>query len=255
MGDSDSKLHEKQEITISTCSSDGEEEIDIEALKIGASKIASRVVKELGGLDESSKLKYLASGVKLPETQLVLRIPKLKHSSLQPYQLRHEAACCVFLLRISPHIPAPRVLLWDDQPGCAFIAQDFILGQRLSVAWPDLTEEQKSSISREIANVVASLGETRFDFIGGLTLDDGGRVGPGPTIEAGKIFNGRAKFHSQNCYDIGPYANSRDYIRACYDREIYYYTNADKDDIIQEAFEKVTVPDFVSLLKVEREQI
>jgi hypothetical protein len=53
--------------------------------------------------------------------------------------------------------------------------------------WPKLTEDQKASITCSIANVVARLGETRFDFIGGLDPD----AHAGPTIEAGKIFNGR----------------------------------------------------------------
>jgi hypothetical protein len=43
------------------------------------------------------------------------------------------------------------------------------------------------SITWSVANVVAKLGETRFDFIGGLDPD----AIAGPTIEAGKIFNGR----------------------------------------------------------------
>ena len=73
--------------------------------------------------------------------------------------------------------------------GPSFIAEEFIEGQRLSVVWPELTEEQKSNIIREIANVLADLGETRFQSIGGLALDSPA----GPTIEAAKIFDGRVR--------------------------------------------------------------
>lgn len=91
-----------------------------------------------------------------------------------------------------PSIPAPIVYAWDDGSsgsGPAFIAEEFIEGQRLSVVWPQLTEEQKGNISWEIANVIADLGETRFQSIGGLALDSPA----GPTIEAAKIFNGRVR--------------------------------------------------------------
>lgn len=91
-----------------------------------------------------------------------------------------------------PSIPAPRVYAWDDGSsgsGPAFIAEEFIEGRRLSIVWPQLTEEQKGNISWEIANVIADLGETRFKSIGGLALDSPA----GPTIEAAKIFNGRVR--------------------------------------------------------------
>lgn len=119
----------------------------------------------------------------------MLRIPKESAQSLQPYQLRNEVACLQFLCKNLPDIPAPRVLHWDDRNGHAFIALEFIDGQRLSVAWSQLAEEQKATITWSIANVVARLGETRFDFIGGLDPDSQA----GPTIEAGKIFNGRVR--------------------------------------------------------------
>lgn len=57
------------------------------------------------------------------------------------------------------------------------------------MVWPQLTEEQKTKISLQIASVVADLGETRFKSIGGLVLDSA----MGPTIEAAKIFNGRVR--------------------------------------------------------------
>jgi len=125
------------------------------------------------------------------DNKFVLRISK-ETASLQPYQLRHEVACLRFLAENLPKIPAPKVYAWDDGSsnfGPSFIAEEFIEGQRLSVVWPELTEEQKSSIIREIANVLADLGETRFQSIGGLALDSPA----GPTIEAAKIFNGRVR--------------------------------------------------------------
>jgi len=120
----------------------------------------------------------------------VLRIAR-KESLLQPYRLRNEVACLQFLAAKVPSILAPKVYAWDDgaSPGSgpAFIVEDFIEGQRLSIVWPQLSESQKTTIVREIANMLADLGETRFYMIGGLTLG----ATAGPTIEAAKVFNGR----------------------------------------------------------------
>lgn len=63
------------------------------------------------------------------------------------------------------------------------------------------------------------------------------------------------KFYSPDCYNLGPYLNSKDYIISCYDREIYYYTHAESSDIIEEAFERTTVADFVTELKAERQAL
>ncbi len=120
----------------------------------------------------------------------MLRIAR-KESLLQPYRLRNEVACLQFLAAKVPSILAPKVYAWDDgaSPGSgpAFIVEDFIEGQRLSIVWPQLSESQKTTIVREIANMLADLGETRFYMIGGLTLG----ATAGPTIEAAKVFNGR----------------------------------------------------------------
>ncbi|KAK2809434.1 hypothetical protein FQN50_003893 [Emmonsiellopsis sp. PD_5] len=259
------------EVTVEYLSEEEEEEVDIESLKAGTLKVAAKVAEGLGGLDTSTTLEYLASGAYnhvwlltyLPKTatdtsyaseqvkKLVLRVPKELADSLHPYQLRHEVACLQFLAHNLPDIPAPRVLLWDDRAPQPFIAQEFIDGHRLSSVWPQLTEDQKASITRSIANVVARLGETRFDFIGGLDPD----APAGPTIEGGKVFCGKAKFHSHDCYNIGPYIDSKDYILSCYDREIYYHSHADEKDIVMEVFEKVTVAEFVEFLKLEKEKV
>lgn len=39
------------------------------------------------------------------------------------------------------------------------------------------------------------------------------------------------KFHSPDCYDIGPYHSTHAYVLGCYDKEIYYYTHAPDSDI------------------------
>jgi hypothetical protein len=206
---------------------DGEEaEEGIEQLRDGAKQIAVRVIAELHEAKEMSNFTFLAQGTyhhvwlityvvvckccpispiaevlngpqesaseashAREEKQLVLRVAR-DTPSLEAYQVRHEVACLRFLEEHLPSIPAPRVRAWDvgsSRAGPAYIAEDFVPVQRLSVAWPELTEAQKTTVSREIASVVADLGETRFHSIGGLALDSPA----GPTIEAAKLFHGR----------------------------------------------------------------
>ncbi|OAT09480.1 hypothetical protein BDBG_05251 [Blastomyces gilchristii SLH14081] len=61
--------------------------------------------------------------------KLVLRIPKESTQPLHLYQLRHEVAYLQYLAQKVPEIPALRVLLWHDQAGQPFIAEEFIEGQ------------------------------------------------------------------------------------------------------------------------------
>ncbi|KAI9656749.1 MAG: hypothetical protein M1821_003388 [Bathelium mastoideum] len=252
---------------------EGEEvEENFESLKLAALDLANQISRELYGPGTVLELDFLARGtfnyvwlakchINGSETtteagverNFVLRIPQ-DTPSLQPYQLRHEVACLQFISEKLPRIPAPKVYAWNggsSDASHAFIAEEFIPGQRLSEAWPQLTEHEKSTVCWEIANVVADLGETRFELIGGFATHST----EGPTIELVKIFNGRAKFHLPHCYDIGPYRSSKDYILSCYDREIYYYTHANEDDIIAEAFQHTSVADFVEKLKIERQAL
>ena len=63
------------------------------------------------------------------------------------------------------------------------------------------------------------------------------------------------KFHSSAYYDIGPYKTTKDYVLACYDKEIYYYSHASEEDIDEDLFEEVTVKDFVESLEAERKTV
>ena len=140
----------------------------------------------------SSQASTMAAADVCKEKHVVLRVQREAAACLQPYKLRHEVACLQYLAKNLPAVPAPRVYAWDDGTSRIdppFIVEEYIPGQRLSVAWPLLTEAEKTSIVREIAGVTAALGETRFRAIGGFTSD----LQPGPTIEAAKLFNGRVR--------------------------------------------------------------
>ncbi|KAI0151172.1 kinase-like domain-containing protein [Pestalotiopsis sp. NC0098] len=248
---------------------DEEEEENGEGLKHEAEIIAEKVAREMHGQEIVTTVNFLARGgynsvwlatCNVPESlkpnRFVVRISR-DTPSLQPYQVRNEVASLQWVAANIPDIPVPKLYNWSDGTtgsGTAFTAVEYIEGQRLSVAWPRLTEEQKARICRQIANMVANLGETRFTSIGSLTPGTAPTPALGPTVEAAKLFNGRTKIHSPACYDIGPYANSKDYILACYDREIYFYTHADPEDI-EDFFEDSTVDDFIDLLKRRRKDL
>ncbi|EGC42999.1 predicted protein [Histoplasma capsulatum var. duboisii H88] len=89
--------------------------------------------------------------------------------SLHLYQLRHKAACLQFLCKNLPDIPAPRILHWDDH---AFITQEFIDEERLSIALPchgSLKIKRQQLLGYCLHYCQAR--KMRFDFIGGLDPD------------------------------------------------------------------------------------
>jgi Phosphotransferase enzyme family len=86
-------------------------------------------------------------------------------------------------------------------------------------------------------------------MIGGLDPKD---FSAAPTVEGSKLFKGRGKFHKNECYPIGPYKSTKDYMLACYDKEIYYYTHASEGDIDTDLFEDTSVTDFIEQLNKKR---
>ena len=116
---------------------------------------------------------------------------------------------------------------------------EYIRGEPLSSCWNRFAESEKYQVSERIADIIVHMGDTRFDMIGGFTGDKNYLLGP--TVEGSKLFkgrvsspflylllaadgNGQGKFHSNDCYHIGPYKGTKEYVLACYDNEIYYYT-------------------------------
>lgn len=63
------------------------------------------------------------------------------------------------------------------------------------------------------------------------------------------------RFHSSAYYDIGPYTSTKQYVLACYDKEIYYHTHAPSNSVDWDLFEDVSREDFVRQLGAERTAI
>ncbi|KAF8805341.1 hypothetical protein BYT27DRAFT_7104806, partial [Phlegmacium glaucopus] len=178
----------------------------------------------------------------------VLRLPK--QESLLPYQVLNEITCISIVSSNCPDIPVPVVHAFATDTSDAFIAEEYIHGEPLSSCWNRFSETEKGHVAQRIAEIIVDMGEMRFDGIGGFT---GGKdCLLGPTVEGSKLFKGRSKFHSNNCYDIGPYKSTKEYVLACYDKEIYYYTHASASDIDSDLFEDMSVERFVAQLRDKR---
>jgi len=67
--------------------------------------------------------------------------------------------------------------------------------------------------------MVTWMGSMRGDGIGGLDKEH--RFGE--TMGGSRLPNGGRALHHQVCYPIGPFQTTRQYVLACYAREIYYY--------------------------------
>ncbi|KAF7515208.1 hypothetical protein G7054_g14694 [Neopestalotiopsis clavispora] len=184
--------------------------------------------------------------------KFVLRLPG--HDSLVPNQVTNEVAFRQFVAAKLPHIPVPRVDHFEatDRPGLSFIVEEHVLGSNLSSVWMSLNMTEKESMALQLASITVDLAEVQFEMIGGL---DTTTFKPAPTVEGPKLFKGRYKFHNSECYHIGPYQSTKEYILACYDREIHYYTHASADDIYMDLFEDISVPAFVDRLREKRRSL
>lgn len=186
-----------------------------------------------------------------PFKVFVLRLPK--EECLLPYQVLNEITCISVVASYCPDIPVPAVYAFATDTSGAFIAQEYIRGEPLSSCWNCFTENEKYQVSQRIAEIIVNMGEMRFDGIGGFT--GGKNCLLGPTVEGSKLFKGRDKFHSNNYYHIGPYKSTKEYVLACYDKEIYYYTHASASDIDSDLFQDTPLELFVQQLRDKRSSL
>ncbi|OTA87209.1 hypothetical protein M434DRAFT_35458 [Hypoxylon sp. CO27-5] len=187
-----------------------------------------------------------------PVDQFILRLPF--DDALMPNQIANEVAFRKFITTHLPHIPVPKVYYYQatDDFSTSFIVEEFIDAKPLSEQWMSLDRSQKEELAQKLAAMIVDLAEIPFDKIGGLDPID---MSPAPTVEACKTYNGRAKFHREECYPIGPYNTTKEYILACYAREIYYYTHASEDDIEGDLFFDTSVDEFVKQLREKRDAL
>ena len=117
----------------------------------------------------------------------VLRLPK--GDALLPYQVVNEVNCISMISSRCPDIPVPAVYAYSSDLLSPFIAEEYIAGDTLSSLWNRYTEDEKRQVAQQIADIVVTMGETRFDYIGSFTGDAGCLLGP--TVEGSKLFKGR----------------------------------------------------------------
>ncbi|KAI1117696.1 kinase-like domain-containing protein [Nemania sp. NC0429] len=184
--------------------------------------------------------------------EFVLRLPC--EDALIPYQVTNEVAFRKAVAFRLPHIPVPRVFLYEatDRYDTSFIAEEFIHGTSLSSVWMSLNPIRKWILAHKLAKITVDLADIEMGTIGGL---DPATLSSAPTVEGAKIFKGRHKFHKPECYPIGPYGSTREYILACYDREIYYYSHATAADIDTSLFEKTSIQSFIDQLWEKRQAL
>ena len=182
----------------------------------------------------------------------VLRIPR--GNALLPHQPRNEVAWLTFIRERLPNVPVPEVYHYsisENEEETYFIAEEFVEGETLNTVWKTFDEATKLEVSRQIAQIVVDLADTTFDGIGDLMLDHT----LGPTVESWNLYKGRAKFHDSSCENIGPYKTTKEYILACYDKEISYRCKALEEYSDDPFVRNVSVEEFIDNLLATRRSI
>jgi aminoglycoside phosphotransferase (APT) family kinase protein len=121
-------------------------------------------------------------------TPFVLRLPK--QSSLLPYQVVNGVTCLSIISSHSPDVPVPKVHTFAADSPNAFIAEEYVDREILSSCWNHYTEDKKRQVAYRIAQIIVSMGEMRFDGIGGFT-SGGADCLLGSTVEGSKLFKGQ----------------------------------------------------------------
>ncbi|KAI1751585.1 kinase-like domain-containing protein [Xylaria castorea] len=188
----------------------------------------------------------------LPVSRFVLRLPG--EGCLLPQQITNDVAFKRFVAKRLPHIPVPQVYLYQatHHADTSFIVEEYIDCPTISSTWMSRPHSQKENLAQALAKILVDLAEVQFDMIGGLDPADWSLA---PTVEGCKLFKGRGQFHRNECYPIGPYKSTKEYILSCYDREIYYYTHATDEDIDADLFTDISVHDFVEELRMKQKAL
>ncbi|KAI1127454.1 kinase-like domain-containing protein [Nemania abortiva] len=203
------------------------------------------LVKLLGPVEILS-----ANGNSAQVDQFVVRLPL--GDALLPNMITNDVAFKRFVAA-KLHIPTPQIYFYHatSRAETSFTVEEYIDCPTLDETWMSLTPSQKDTMARRLAAITVGLASVRADQIGGLDPTD---FSSAPTVEYCKLIEGRDKFHRNECYPIGPYKSTEEYILSSYDREIYYYTNG-KDDIDQEDFTEVTVRQFIIDLRKKQHSL
>ncbi|KAI0201205.1 kinase-like domain-containing protein [Astrocystis sublimbata] len=184
--------------------------------------------------------------------QFILRLPC--DDALLPNQITNDVAFKQFVAKRLPHIPVPKVLLYHatDRADTSFSVEEYIDSPPLSSIWMSLPDGMKETLAQSLAKILVDISEVHFDMIGGLNPLNSSLA---PTVEGCKIFKGRGQFHRDECYPVGPYRSTKEYILSCYDREIHYYSHATDNEIDADFFKNMSVPKFVEELKKKRQAL
>lgn len=184
----------------------------------------------------------------------ILRIPS--DDSLKPNQMQNEVGWLTWMRTHCPEIPVPKVYAWSDGSSTdetypfPFLAEEYIEGDMLCDIWMTYRSEEKETVAGKIAELIVHMGELRFDKIAGISPT--GK--PAPTVEGHKLFKGRDRFHRRECYDIGPYSSTEQYVLAQYDKEIYYHLHADATMFDGDFFGHISPGEYAGVLRSKREE-
>ncbi|RWA13096.1 hypothetical protein EKO27_g2011 [Xylaria grammica] len=171
-----------------------------------------------------------------PVSRFVLRLPF--EDALLPDQITNDVAFKRLVAAKLPHIPVPHIYLYNatSQADTSYVVEEYVDYPSLDSTWTSLTPPQKDTMAQKLAGIIVDLTEVRFDMIGGLNPEDFSST---PTVEGCKLFKGRGKFHRDECYQVGPYKSTKEYILRHRRRSLH----------------DVTVEEFVESLREEQESI
>ncbi|KAL8856854.1 MAG: hypothetical protein Q9178_006571 [Gyalolechia marmorata] len=132
-----------------------------------------------------------------------------------------------------PNDPVPHIYTYQLSPRfAAFVAEEFIEGDRLSDVWSNFDQPTKKKLAGQVAEIIVEMGEYTFDGIGGLKFTREF----GPTVEGMKLSKGSVNVWAYHFFIIFKAFSTKQHILSYYNKEIYYYTHISNNNIHADLF-------------------
>ena len=156
--------------------------------------LSSELVSRVEGIDvieggyNHVHILNLDTGESDPPFSFVLRFP-IDPDTISRSQTRTSVGCMLFCQRRPDlNISTPAIYAHSCTYGSEFIAMEYIDGDILSDVWLDLPEEEKESMTNQVAEIMRTMRtKTAFNMIGGISPDGSAC----PLVDGVNVANGR----------------------------------------------------------------
>jgi aminoglycoside phosphotransferase len=178
------------------------------------------------------------------DSELFLRISK---PAIPEAKTRNEVACILWVQQHIKACPVPEIVAWNastDELGYEYVLLRRLPGRDLAVAFENMTDQEMNSVIARIADMCIAMAELPFNKVGGLTINDSGKIEPGPVVEETTYDVQNLEMHWKGYPDVtfdklqigGPFDSMTEYFEARLRRDLYVLSRHEQCSSLNETF-------------------